>query len=35
MLVDTGDRETDEYLKGYYKIRFNGRESALYRVDWN
>ena len=28
MLVDTGDRETDEYLKGYYKIRFNGRESA-------
>lgn len=35
MLVDTGDRETDEYLKGYYKIRFNGRESALYRVDRN
>ena len=33
MLVDTGDRETDEYLKGYYKI--NGRESALYRVDRN
>lgn len=35
ILVDTGDRETDEYLKGYYKIRFNGRESALYRVDRN
>ena len=30
-----GTWETDEYLKGYYKIRFNGRESALYRVDRN
>ena len=35
MLVATGARETAEYLKGYYKIRFNGRESALYRVDRN
>ena len=35
MLVDTGDPETDRYLAGYYKIRFNARESALYRVERN
>lgn len=33
MLADTGDRDTDEYLCGYYKIWVNSREAVLYRID--
>lgn len=33
MLVDTGDRNTDRYLCGHYKIRVSSRETVLYRVD--
>lgn len=33
MLVDTGDRKTDQYLAGYYRIQFNKRETAMYRVE--
>lgn len=33
MLVDTGDRETDRYLRGYYKIGVNRQETVLYKID--
>lgn len=33
MLVDTGDRETDRYLCGYYKIGVNHHETVLYKID--
>lgn len=33
MLVDTGDRNTDRYLCGYYKIGVSSHETVLYRVD--
>lgn len=33
MLVDTGDKETDRYLCGYYKIGVNNYETVLYKVD--
>ncbi len=33
MLVDTGDRDTDRYLCGYYRIGVNSYETILYRVD--
>lgn len=33
MLVDTGDRNTDMYLCGYYKIAVDSHETVLYRVD--
>ncbi|MGN1168248.1 MAG: ATP-NAD kinase family protein [Lachnospiraceae bacterium] len=33
LLADTGDREVDEYLKGYYRIEFHGKESAVYRME--
>lgn len=33
MLVDTGDRETDRYLHGYYKIGVNRQETVLYKID--
>ncbi len=33
MLVDTGDRDTDRYLCGYYKIGVSSYETVLYRVD--
>lgn len=33
MLVDTGDKETDKYLCGYYKIGVNNYETVLYKVD--
>ncbi|MEZ3485793.1 MAG: ATP-NAD kinase family protein [Lachnospiraceae bacterium] len=33
MLVDTGDRDMDRYLCGYYRIGVNSRETILYRVD--
>lgn len=32
MHVDTGDVDTDAYLKGYYKIIFEDSDSAIYRV---
>lgn len=32
MHVDTGDADTDEYLKGYYKIIFEDSDSAIYKV---
>lgn len=32
MHVDTGDADTDEYLKGYYKIIFCDSDSAIYKV---
>jgi predicted polyphosphate/ATP-dependent NAD kinase len=32
LLVDTGDREVDEMLKGYSKIVTGYRKSAVYRV---
>ena len=33
MLVDTRDRETDRYLRGYYKIGVNRQETVLYKID--
>lgn len=33
MYVDTGDRETDEYLRGYYRICFSGYETGIYKID--
>lgn len=33
MHVDTGDVETDQYLKGCYKIIFHDTESAVYKVE--
>ena len=33
MHVDTGDADTDEYLKGYYKIIFCNSDSAIYKVE--
>lgn len=33
MHVDTGDVDTDQYLRGYYKIIFHDAESAIYRVE--
>lgn len=33
MLVDTGDKETDRYLCGYYKIGVNHHETVLYKID--
>ena len=35
MLVDTGDKETDRYLCGYYKIGVNHHETVLYKIDSN
>ncbi|MGN1267445.1 MAG: ATP-NAD kinase family protein [Dorea sp.] len=32
MHVDTGDKEVDEYLSGYYRIDFNKKESAMYKI---
>lgn len=32
MHVDTGDADTDEYLKGYYKIMFCDSDSAIYKI---
>lgn len=32
MLVDTGDSKIDDYLSGYYRIEFNEKESAVYRI---
>jgi len=32
LLVDTGDREVDEMLKGYFKIVTGYRRTAVYRV---
>ena len=33
MHVDTGDVDTDRYLRGYYKIIFHDTESAIYQVE--
>lgn len=33
MFVDTGDKKTDQYLCGYYKIHFSARETAVYRIE--
>lgn len=33
MLADTGEKETDRYLCGYYKIGVSHYESVLYKVD--
>lgn len=33
MLVDTGDKDTDKYLAGYYKICAGNYETIVYRVD--
>lgn len=32
MLVDTGDKETDRYLAGYYRIRLGRHETVVYKV---
>lgn len=33
LLADTGDRDVDEYLSGYYRIEFHEKESAVYRLE--
>lgn len=33
LLADTGDAGTDRYLTGYYRIEFDERESAVYRME--
>jgi len=32
LLVDTGDRNLDQYLRGYYKVIISFRESIVYKV---
>ena len=32
LIVDTGDLETDQYLKGYYKVIVGYEDMIMYKV---